>query len=156
MWEIRAGKIAHQAFQHLQFGDDLLLLGQAALFELAADLAQPRAGFMQRGLEFQMALSQMSEFLGDTALVAASRETRKQLLHEDKTHEPDKIATGQPVNRASPAPSVAQTNNTERVRRTRVMAEIPSLMAWIIPATRFQSVNQEKSADPAVRRLRSG
>ena len=52
-----SGKIAHQAFQHFQLGDDLLFLGQAALFELAADLAQPRAGFMQRCLEFQMALS---------------------------------------------------------------------------------------------------
>ena len=68
-----AGEIAHQAFQHLQLGDDLLFLGQAALFDLAADFAQPRAGFMQRGLEFQMALAQMREFLGDTARLSRRR-----------------------------------------------------------------------------------
>ena len=79
-----AGEVAHQGFQNLQLGDDLLFLGLATLFDLAADFAQPGAGVMQRGLEFQMALAQMRQFLCHRMLVAAARETGRHMLHTDK------------------------------------------------------------------------
>ena len=72
---------------------------------MAAQFAQPHAGFMQRGFEFQMILAQMRDFLGLDALVAAPREAMlRTCCTRTNATTPDSIATGQPMNRASAAP----------------------------------------------------
>ena len=66
---------------------------------------------------------------------------------------PDRIATGQPVNRASAAPRVAQTKNRLRVSRPLVTLEMCSLMGESSRARRFQFLNY---TGPPERQRRQG
>ncbi len=91
-------------------GDDLLALAAGALFDQPVQIAQARAGLVQRRLEFQVAFAQVRQFLGHRAL-ASRRRTKPDTTcwMQRKPTIPARMAIGQPTNSASAAPKVAQT-----------------------------------------------
>ncbi len=100
------GEFAHQAFKHLELGDDLASLGAGAGLDGLVHLLHPVVGLVERELDGGVGAFQVGDLARGLALLLARAVARLHLQREEKEHragagagrqareQPDRAANG--------------------------------------------------------------